>query len=83
VVEFDPRPGADVQGLVDLRFEGAGGWDVVGLSLSFADLRGRLEALLVELVPGDVVMTERGPKVHSGAAWLPAPLLKDPGTGST
>jgi hypothetical protein len=77
VLEFDPRPGTHVRRLVDLRFEGAGPWDVVGLSLSSSDLRGSLEALLRDLVPGDVVMTENGPKVHTGAAWVKAPLLTE------
>ncbi|HEY7698107.1 MAG TPA: hypothetical protein VIE88_06795 [Vicinamibacteria bacterium] len=83
VVEFDPRPTADIRRLVDLRFERAGAWDVVGLSLSSSDLRGRLRALLRDLVPGDVVMTEKGPKVHSGAAWVEAPLLTDRGKSAT
>lgn len=83
VVEFDPRPGTDIRRLVDLRFESAGPWDVVGLSLSSSDMRGRLEALLRDLVPGDVVMTENGPKVHSGAAWMEAPLLTERRKSST
>jgi len=31
-----------------------------------------------ELVPGDVVLTENGPRVHSGAAWVKAPLVREP-----
>lgn len=77
VLEFDPRPGTDIRRLVDLRFEGAGPWDVVGLSLSSSDLLGRRQALLRDLVPGDVVVTEKGAKVHSGAAWMEAPLLTE------
>jgi hypothetical protein len=75
VVEFDPRPADDIRRLVDRRFQSAGPWDVVGVSLSSSDLRERLEALLRELVPGDIVMTERGAKVHDGTAWVEAPLL--------
>lgn len=77
MVEFDPRPGTEVRRLVDLRFEGGGEWDVVGVSLSSFDLRERRQLLLRDLVPGDVVMTEKGPKVHSGAAWVEAPLLTE------
>lgn len=83
VVEFDPRPGTDIRRLIDLRFEGGGPWDVVGVSLSSSDLRERLQALLRELVPGDLVMTERGPRVHSGAAWVEAPLLTERRKSST
>ena len=74
VLEFDPRPNAAIRRLVDLRFASAGPWDVVGLSLSSTDLAGRRDALLRDLVPGDVVLTEKGPRVHNGDAWVAAPL---------
>jgi hypothetical protein len=74
VVEFDPRPNAGIRRLVDLRFAASRPWDVVGLSLSSADLAVRRNALLEDLVPGDVVLTEKGPRVHNGAAWVAAPL---------
>jgi len=77
VLEFDPRPNVGIRRLIDLRFSGAGPWDVVGLSLSSSDLAGRLEPLLRDLVPGDVVLTEKGPRFHSGAAWVKAPLQKE------
>jgi hypothetical protein len=77
VLEFDPRPDVGIQRLVDLRFSAAGSWDVVGLSLSSSDLRRRLVPLLRELVPGDVVLTEKGPRFHSGAAWVEATLQRD------
>jgi len=77
VLEFDPRPEAGVQRLVDLRFSRDGPWDVVGLSLSSSDLAGRLEPLLRDLVPGDVVLTEKGARIHTGAAWVAAPLQKE------
>jgi hypothetical protein len=83
VFEFDPRPGVGIRRLVDLRFSDGGPWDVVGLSLSSSDLRLRLESLLRELVPGDVVMTEKGPRVHSGTAWVEAPLLMERRRSST
>ena len=74
VLEFQPRPHVGIRRLVDLRFSGAGPWDIVGLSLSSSDLTRRLEPLLRVLVPGDVVLTERGPRFHSGTAWVEAPL---------
>jgi hypothetical protein len=77
VLEFDPRPDVGIRRLVDLRFSAAGSWDVVGLSLSSSDLRRRLVPLLRELVPGDVVLTEKGPRFHSGAAWVEATLQRD------
>ncbi len=77
VLEFDPRPDVGIQRLVDLRFSGGGPWDVVGLSLSSADLARRLEPLLEDLVPGDVVLTESGPRFHTGAAWAETSLLRE------
>jgi hypothetical protein len=74
VLEFDPQPDVGIRRLVDLRFSAAEPWDVIGLSLSSADLIKRLEPLLRDLVPGDVVLTEKGPRFHSGAAWVEAPL---------
>jgi hypothetical protein len=50
---------------------------VVGLGLPEEALRRRESALLRELVPGDVVMTERGVRVHLGDAWAQAKLLRD------
>ncbi len=75
VLEFDPRPGVGIPGLIDLRFSRPGPWDIVGLSLTSRELAARGNALLVGLVPGDVVLTENGPKFHSGAAWVKAPLV--------
>ena len=77
VLEFDPRPDVGIRRLVDLRFSGAGPWDVVGLSLSSSDLTRRRGPLLRELVPGDVVLTEKGPRFHSGAAWVETALQRD------
>jgi hypothetical protein len=77
VLEFDPRPDAAIRRLVDLRFSPAGPWDVVGLSLSSSELARRRASLLEELVPGDVLLTERGPLFHSGDAWRKAPLLRE------
>ncbi len=77
ILEFDPRPGVGIPRLVDLRFSQAGPWDIVGLSLSSLELAARRESLLVDLVPGDVVLTENGPRFHSGAAWVKAPLVRE------
>ena len=77
VLEFDPRPNAGVRRLVDLRFSRAGPWEVVGLSLSSSDLASRNELLLRDLSPGDVVLTEEGPRFHTGAAWVEAALQKE------
>lgn len=75
VLEFDPRPQMAVGRLVALRFEAADPWDVVGLSLGSRDLSAKLESLLRDLVPGDVILTEKGARVHDGAAWIEAPLI--------
>ena len=77
VFEFDPRPDTALPRLVDLRFSIEGSWDVVGLSLSSSDLAGARESLLHDLVPGDVLLTERGPLVHDGARWRKAPLVRE------
>jgi hypothetical protein len=76
VLEFDVQPGIPFRGLIDSRFRPRPPWDVVGLSLSIADLRLRGERLLRELVPGDVLMTERGPRFHTGRRWVRAPLVR-------
>ena len=77
VLEFDPRPDSGWERLVDLRFSPQAPWDAVGLSLPLAELRRRANKLLRELVPGDVLLTERGPRVHSGVAWIEAKLLRE------
>ena len=77
VLEFDPRPDVGIPRLVDLRFSGAGPWDIVGLSLSSADLAARRKPLLEQLVPGDVVLTEAGPRFHTGADWVETSLHKE------
>jgi hypothetical protein len=77
VLEFDPRPGVGIPRLIDLRFSRPGPWDIVGLSLSSRELAARRDSLLVDLVPGDVVLTENGPRFHSGAAWVKAPLVME------
>lgn len=68
-----PRP-AEVPAL---RFGPPGAWPIVGLSLPESDWRRRAARLLRDLVPGDVVMTEEGARVHLGNAWAKAPLLRD------
>jgi hypothetical protein len=78
VLEFYPRPDLGIRRLVDLRFSAADPWDVVGLSLSSSDLATRLERLLKDLVPGDVVLTEAGPRFHTGAGWVETSLQTDP-----
>jgi hypothetical protein len=75
VLEFDPRPDAAIRRLVALRFESTSPWEVVGLSLSSKDLPARLESLLRDLVPGDVILTEKGARVHDGADWIEAALI--------
>jgi hypothetical protein len=75
VVELDRRPGSKLVTLVDLRFAASFPWDVVGLSLPDAELRRREALLLRELVPGDVLVTERGVRFHSGARWVRASLV--------
>jgi hypothetical protein len=75
VLEFDPRPDLAIARLVALRFEAASPWDVVGLSFGSRDLAGRLESLLRDLVPGDVILTEKGARVHDGVGWIEAPLI--------
>jgi hypothetical protein len=77
VLEFDPRPNVAIPRLVDLRFSRPGPWDIVGLSLSSSELAERGESLLGDLVPGDVVLTERGPLFHDGDRWRKAPLLRE------
>ena len=77
VLEFDPRPGAAVPRLVDLRFALEGPWDVVGLSFSSSELAFARESLLEDLVPGDVLLTERGALLHDGARWRRAPLVRE------
>jgi hypothetical protein len=78
VLEFCPRPDVGIRRLVDLRFSGADPWEVVGLSLSSSDLATRLEPLLKALVPGDVVLTEAGPRFHTGASWVETSLQTEP-----
>jgi hypothetical protein len=78
VLEFCPRPDIGIRRLVALRFSDADPWDVVGLSLSSSDLAARLEPLLKDLVPGDVVLTEAGPRFHTGTGWVETSLLKEP-----
>jgi hypothetical protein len=77
VLEFDPRPDVTVARLVELRFSRSVPWDVVGLGLSASDLASRRESLLRDLVPGDVLLTERGPLVHDGVQWRKAPLVRE------
>jgi hypothetical protein len=77
VVEFDPQPDAGFRRLVELRFSNRGLWDVVGLSLSSSELARKRKRLLRDLVPGDVILTERGARFHDGASWVEAPLQAD------
>ncbi|MGH9321807.1 MAG: hypothetical protein ACRD21_22520 [Vicinamibacteria bacterium] len=77
VFEFDPRPRAPLRRLVDLRFSDSGPWDVVGLSLSTSDLKRSEAHLLRDLVPGDVLLTENGPRVHTGAAFVKTKLAAE------
>jgi hypothetical protein len=75
VLEFEPCAGRGLRSLVDSRFTAHPPWDVVGVSLPAAELQKRGKRLLTELVPGDVLLTERGPRLHSGVAWVPARLV--------
>jgi hypothetical protein len=52
-------------------------WDAVGLSMTGADVKRYRSKLLAELVPGDVLITERGVLVHLGDTWARAELVKD------
>ncbi|HEY7698977.1 MAG TPA: hypothetical protein VIE88_11210 [Vicinamibacteria bacterium] len=74
VLEFDPRPDCRCRRLVELRYA-AHRRDVVGLSLPASELRRSGAVLLRDLVPGDVVLTERGARVHTGARFVPAKLV--------
>ena len=76
VLAFDDRAGLGLGKLAGARFESFDPWDAVGLSLSAEEFVKRRERLLTELVPGDVVVTERGAYVHLGDAWHEAPLTK-------
>jgi hypothetical protein len=75
VLEFEPCTGGGLRRLVASRFQAHPPWDVVGLSLPAAELQKRGKRLLNELVPGDVLLTERGPRLHSGVAWVRARLV--------
>lgn len=74
VLEFDPRGGLPLRRLVELRFA-THARDAVGLSLSSRELRRSGARLLSELVPGDVVITESGARVHTGSRWVQAKLV--------
>jgi hypothetical protein len=76
VLEFDALPASGARSIIDSRFLPHPHWDVVGVSLSASELRHRGERLLRELVPGDVLMTERGPRFHAGWKWIAAPLIR-------
>jgi hypothetical protein len=77
VLDFEPCAGGGLRRLVDSRFTAHPPWDVVGLSLPAAELRKREKRLLAELVPGDVLLTERGPRLHTGVAWARARLVAE------
>lgn len=77
VLAFDPRPATRTKSLVAMRFQTFPPWEVVGLSLSTSEFEKARDRLLVELVPGDVVLTERGPSVHRGDQWTKARLARD------
>jgi hypothetical protein len=75
VLEFDPQPSLRLGPLVDHRFR-AYGREVVGISLPSSELDRSGARLLRDLVPGDVVLTENGARVHTGARWLPAKIMR-------
>jgi hypothetical protein len=76
VLEFESQRGVRVNTLVEERFASFAPWDVVGLSLSSSDFRKWRQPLLRGLVPGDVVVTERGTSVHLGDAWTEAKMWR-------
>ena len=67
-----------LRALVDRRFLPGGyeNWDAVGVSLSHRDAKRYEERLLAELVPGDVLITERSVSVHLGDTWAEAKLVE-------
>lgn len=78
VLELAPRPVSRWSALADCRLESTGfPWTIVGVSLPALELERHERALLRELVPGDVVTTERGAQVHLGDAWAEARVLRE------
>lgn len=72
VLELEARDKAKWAELVELRFTAFPPWEVVGLSLPSTEFRELKARLLLELVPGDVLVTEAGPSVHLGDTWTDA-----------
>lgn len=76
VVEFEPK-NARLMVLVDARFGGYPPWEVVGISMLSLEFARARERLLRELVPGDIVVTEKMASVHVGDAWIEANLVRN------
>jgi hypothetical protein len=78
VLDFSPCSRPRLADVALLRFGQDAVWPIVGLSLPEVDWSRRAESLLRELVPGDVVMTEKGARVHLGDVWADTRVLRDP-----
>lgn len=77
VLRFEATTATTWASLVELRFASFQPWEVVGLSLSAREFLKTSERLLRELVPGDILITEKGPSVHLGDAWTDARYVRD------
>jgi len=76
VLELEARGELRLEKLVALRFAAFPPWEVVGLSLLAPELVEWRDRLLRDLVPGDVLITEKGPSVHRGDGWAEAKLVR-------
>ena len=77
VLAFSARARPRVSEMGALRFDASRDWPVVGLGLPELEWRRHTKRLLRELVPGDVLVTEKGARVHAGESFSAARLLLD------
>lgn len=77
VLGFSPRSKPRASAIGALRFDASNDWPVVGLSLPEIDWRRGGKTLLRELVPGDVLVTEKGARLHLGHVFAVTRLLVD------
>ena len=78
VLCLEEYAGVSRRRLVELRFDASPLWEIVGVSLPEAQFRRHRSRLVEELVPGDVVLTQRGAFIHLGDRFAAAPFAKPP-----
>ena len=76
VLAVDAQTGSAWTALVARRYDAPEQWAAVGLSLPFAEFEKHRARWLKELVPGDVVVTEKEIAVHLGDTWRSAKLTR-------